>query len=226
MLREIIPQSIRRSVRDSWFLVELSRVRRGLDGKPGGIPSRRDLEILSRAWGNREWAANLDTLLDVCQRARSTTGPILECGSGLTTVLMGILAPDDTPRVFALEHEPQWLERVQTVLRRAGIRCVRLLHAPLRSYGEFDWYEKPAPPPSPYTLVLCDGPPGATRGGRSGLLPVVASDLAPGCVVLLDDAERPGEQQTLQRWQQGWPVSIDVVGRDDPPARAIVTFGT
>jgi predicted O-methyltransferase YrrM len=225
VLREIIPQAIRRNLRDTWFLVELSRVRRSLTDRPDGLPTRHDLQTLSRAWGNLEWAANINTLLEVCRRARQTRGPILECGSGLTTVLMGVLAPDDTtPRVTSLEHDPEWRQRVQVVLQRAGIRCVRLLQAPLCSYGDFDWYEKPASPPAPYTLVVCDGPPGATRGGRSGLLPVVADDLADGCVVVLDDAERPGEQETLRRWQEGWPVTVDIVGLETPPARAVVTY--
>jgi ribosomal protein S19E (S16A) len=42
---------------------------------------------------------------------------------------------------LALEHDPEWYERVATVLRRFSIKGVELVLAPLRSYGEFASYD-------------------------------------------------------------------------------------
>ena len=60
------------------------------------------------------------------------------------------------------------------------------------------------------SLVICDGPPGDTRGGRYGLLPVCASHLADGCVILMDDAERMGEQAAISNWQNQYAVTVQV----------------
>lgn len=224
MIRQMIPQQIRRNIRDTWFLYELNRVRRSMEQSPEGLPTRRALQALTRAWGNIEWAANIDYQLEVCRRTLQTTGPILECGSGLTTILMGLLAESRKLPVWSLEHEPTWRKRVQSVVQRAGLSTVQLQDRPLQSYGDFAWYEKPPTPPAPFTLVICDAPPGNTPGGRSGLLPVMADTLAPGCIILLDDAERPGEIETLRRWKEGWDISVECVGQENPPARAIVTW--
>ena len=73
--------------------------------------------------------------------------------------------------------------------------------APIRNYDTFDWYGlERCPLPAEIGFVLCDGPPGSTRGGRYGLAPVLGRRLAPGCVLLLDDTQRPEEHAIVQRW--------------------------
>ncbi len=48
--------------------------------------------------------------------------------------------------------------------------------APPRDYVDFTSYSHTVAPhlqASPFELVICDGPPGSTRGGRYGLVPVM-----------------------------------------------------
>jgi hypothetical protein len=55
--------------------------------------------------------------------------------------------------------------------------------------------------PESFALVLCDGPPAEmTSGGRSGMLPVMQSRLAPNCIVLMDDAAREHEAALATQW--------------------------
>ena len=74
--------------------------------------------------------------------------------------------------------------------------------APLQNYGEFDWYTVPESLPSGITLVVCDGPPSATLGGRYGLLPTLGAHFAPNCQVLMDDAIRSSEIDIISRWER------------------------
>jgi hypothetical protein len=129
-------------------------------------------------------------------------------------------------KLWTLEHMPEWAERVCLQLNRFGIDSVQVCHAPLTSYGEYDWY---APPPEVlsgrFDLVVCDGPPSHTRGGRYGLVPVMKPCLMHGCVILLDDAERESEQAIALRWSKELPSLFTRVGVEKPFFRLVVENG-
>jgi len=65
-----------------------------------------------------------------------------------------------------------------------------------------------------FSLVVCDGPPGTTRGGRYGFLPVMLPYLSSKCTILLDDVEREGEQKTLLLWKEENRFSYKTFGGD------------
>jgi hypothetical protein len=177
------------------------------------------LPQLRMAWGNLGFTAGVSYLLAVLDYAESERGQVLECGSGLTTLLLALVAPPQA--VWSLEHLEEWRSRVQTRLRLAGTEANVLL-APLTSYGRFEWYEVPAALPPEFRLVVCDGPPGTTPGGRYGLLPLLGDRLSRGAVILLDDAQRLDEQGVLQRWEKeaGWRYTMRDSGA---AAYAVVT---
>jgi len=157
-------------------------------------------------WGNGTWPAELDYLRATTVAANTTPGPILECGSGLTTILAGTIAKKREVAVHSLEHMDKWADRMGMITYLAGLTNVQVHHAPLRSYGEYDWYTVPEDLPDNFSLVLCDGPPGRdTRGGRVGLLPSMRKALS-GAVILLDDYDRPGEQAAAKEWEENWGV--------------------
>ena len=201
-LKRLVPTPLKRAAKealqDRTFRHALRRV---ADLPPGVIPDRELLNDLMLGWGNEGFAAQTDYLEEVCRRALQTCGPILECGSGLTSVILGLLAGRRGVKTWSLEHVPEWGARVMNVLERFEIPNVQVCEAPLRSFGEFEWYDAPLDAlPAEFQLVICDGPPGATVGGRYGLLPVMDARLPAGSVILLDDAARPGEIEVLQRW--------------------------
>jgi len=160
---------------------------------------------LSTGWGNEGWIADRAYLQAVYHWASHIQGPILECGSGLSTILLGIIAPG---RVTTLEHLPEWQEQVQRLASQRSI-TVNVVAAPLIDYGEFDWYSLPESRAGGYELIICDGPPSATRGGRYGLLPVSGRLLAQNAVILMDDVERPDERGISKRWKSQFGVSSE-----------------
>jgi hypothetical protein len=117
--------------------------------------------------------------------------------------------------IWSLEHDPEWFRVTELELRRFGLEA-NLRLTPLRDYGTFDWYDVERSDLPTFSLVICDGPPGSTRGGRYGLLPVLGERLAPGCTILLDDAGRPDEREALQGWQSRASVSYETRGDERP----------
>lgn len=153
-------------------------------------------------WGNERWSAEARYLSEVVRASEKSKGPILECGSGLTTLLMGEVAARRGIQLHSLEHDADWHARVSQALEHFGLERVVTVHlSPLREFGPFDWYDAPlASMPNDFSLVICDGPPGVTRGGRSGMLPVMHEKLGKSFSILLDDANRPAEGQLVQDW--------------------------
>jgi hypothetical protein len=191
----------------------------------GEVPSRELLTKLQTGWGNESYAASCDYLEEVIKRACTTTGPILECGSGLTSLLLGVVAGRRGVEIWSLEHVPEWHARLELVFRKYRISGVHIHLAPLRKYGEFFWYDPPLDAlPDNFSLVVCDGPPGQTLGGRYGLLPLLGSHLTAGALILLDDANREGEAETLSRWID--EENVRVALREAPTGSfALVTYG-
>lgn len=215
--RAIVPRPARRYVR-GWkrretfdrAMRQLMQLAPGADWAPG---LARDL---LHGWANETMSPSEAYLYAVWRHAAETPGPVLECGSGLTTLVLGAAKRNSRHGVWTLEHDRFWANTSQAALRRHGIGNVVVCHAPLRDYGEFDWYEPQCALAADFSFVLCDGPPGTTRGGRYGLIPVLGKYLRPGCVILLDDATRPGERAALARWHREAHVTHVVHGNDKP----------
>jgi predicted O-methyltransferase YrrM len=173
---------------------------------------------LIQGWGNPHWCAGPEYLAAALREVAARDGDVLECGSGLSTVLLAAALRGGDRRLFVLEHDPRWAARVRRELRRFDVAApVVVCEAPLRALGEFHWYSSSLPsPPESFAAVFCDGPPGATPGGRYGLLPVVGARLRRDCVILLDDAARPEEQAIVDRWATERPLRRELCGVAKP----------
>ncbi|HEU5149623.1 MAG TPA: class I SAM-dependent methyltransferase [Iamia sp.] len=179
---------------------ERSRLLRQLRSDPDQLPTPDVVSRLRAAWGGAA-VAEVDYLLEVCRRATEASTPILECGSGLTTLLAGIYSDAE---VHALEESDRWARRMRAALRWYGIDGVYVHFAPLRSYGELSWYTVPPEVASRrYSLVVCDGPIShrSTTPVRFGLWPVLRDRLDDAATILLDDAARATEREVLRRWE-------------------------
>lgn len=171
------------------------------------------LSDLVYGWGNEGWSGDTDFLKACIEQALTTSDSIVECGSGLSTLLIGAVAARRGLSVCSLEHLPKWRERVGGSLLRAGIASARVVDSPLVDYGGYHWYRLPGDLPQRIGLVICDGPPASTPGGRYGMLPQLRDRLAPGSVVLLDDADRPDEQAIARRWADSLGCTPTLDGR-------------
>jgi hypothetical protein len=155
-------------------------------------------------WHNEGFSAREEYLRACLKHALVHCGSILECGSGLTTILIGATLERTGGTMCSLEHDAAWRQRAQTVLDRFRIRSVQLLQAPLKSHGDYFWYDVPfASLPTTISLMICDGPPADTPGGRYGAIPLMRHRLQHGAVVLPDDIVREAEQDIANRCALG-----------------------
>ena len=198
---------------------ERDRLLRRLASEPSRLPTTSELKRLKDAWGGGA-VADVGYAAEVCRRARDARDPIVECGSGLTTLLLGIYA--DVP-VLSLEESPRWADRMQAALRWYRISGVSVRYCPIVDYGSFTWYSMPTDVPENISLVVCDGPIAHKRNGtpRYGVVPALRERFDPSTVILLDDVARPTESSALDLWtKEGFSSAI--VG-DDGRAFAVVS---
>jgi hypothetical protein len=213
-VKKLLPKWFKRRVKQTWRGHQLRRAVRKIAGlHEHQLPNRELLAELIKGWDNQGFVSNPDYLNEVAKHSVETRGPILECGSGITTVLLGLLCAPRGVEIFSLENSTEWQKRLSEVLKSNGISGVQLCRAPLVEYGEFVWYDFPLDAmPAEFSLVVCDGPPGTTKGGRYGLMPILGQRLPRGSVVLLDDAERPAEMELIRRWENEFGFESEIVG--------------
>jgi hypothetical protein len=211
-LKRLIPAQIKRPVKAALLSYIFRKAMRELATVgTGEVPSRELLKKLRLGWDNLAWDAKLDYLEEIARRAAATEGPILECGSGLTTLVMGCLAGRRNVETWSLEHNADWHQRVSAAIAYHEVPAVNLCISPLRNYGQFNWYDPPlAEMPPKFRLVICDGPPNLGHGDRYGLLSILGNRLESGTVILFDDARKPGQPEVLQRWAAEHGVSVEL----------------
>jgi len=136
---------------------------------------------------------------------------VLELGSGVSTLLAAYaLERNDAGRVYSFDAEEGFAERTRQLLRLHGLEHrAEVRHAPLQAL-ETDgwtgrWFDTRAfatLPDAGVDLLIVDGPPRRTgRQARYPALPVLRAKLQPGATVILDDADRAEERETVERWQ-------------------------
>lgn len=152
---------------------------------------------------------------------------VVELGSGISTVLLARLLHQRPPRngcrLVAVEHDERWAQWVTDQLEREGTGTdVEVVHAPLSPcpVADLPWYDVDVltaaldhgPDGDAIDLLVVDGPPAYDPGlslARYPALAVLADRLAPGATVVLDDVERPGEQEVLRRWERETRLTFD-----------------
>ncbi len=222
--KSLVPLSVRKVFRKGHRRWVLRRGLKRFQQQAGsGVVPAAELGGLIYGWGNEGWSASTIFAEACCREAQAARGPILECGSGLSTLLMGIMTQQKRTPLHALEHSQSWAQKIRVELRQLGLNHVTVHDAPLRSYGEYSWYdlERCGVSQQSFALAVCDGPPGDTPGGRYGLLPQVSPQLEDGSVILMDDLNRPCEQATLERWSREQSLAVEVVGKGKPYARIV-----
>jgi hypothetical protein len=187
--------------------------------RSGAAIDRELLGTARRAWGNEAWSADLRYLEEGTTRASRSTAPILECGTGLTTLLACAVAERNGVPVHCLEQDASWVDVVRGALARYGLKA-RVSYAPLVPHDDFVWYDlRGIELPKRFGLVLCDGPailepwgPEIRAAWRVGVLPVLSEQGITVDEVLLDDVDEPRAPRLLERWRREFGCEQEVIG--------------
>ena len=191
---------------------------------PEGVPpSAALLHRLKWWWGNPGFTATVDYLNAIWNAAAKAEGPILECGSGLTTLVAGAITAKSGMPLVVLEHHLPSYHRMARMIEQLNLSHVQLLYCPLTAFDGFDWYDtQDHTLPEKVALVICDGPPGSNSGGRYGLIPVMQHTFDETCRILIDDTHRRKERAVIRRWCQEPSLEIVEIFRQRTFAKLMV----
>lgn len=140
---------------------------------------------------------------------------VVEIGSGSSTVLCALaLHANQTGRITSLEHDESYATVTRAWMSERGLDHVATVHhcpLALQRVGddEMPWYTVDGLDLGTIDLLIVDGPPGATGScARYPALPLLHHALAPGAIVVLDDAARADEQTAVERWRDGYGLTV------------------
>lgn len=193
-------------------------IRRALQPlKRSGGMTREQMATFRHAFSNEGFSADVDYLLAVQRELKG--GPVLECGTGATTLIAECVGTQRGFRTYGLEQDPEWSQYVRRFLN--GTDAVQVIDARLKDRGDHFWYDAPQDLPRHFSLVICDGPAiygfpePHLSGWRYGVLPWLKDTGRTYDVLLLDDTNEPRGQPLLARWKKEFGVSAEVVQAGD-----------
>ncbi|CAM3032861.1 MULTISPECIES: hypothetical protein [Sphingomonas] len=121
---------------------------------------------------------------------------VLDVGAGQSSLLWAMLQRRGlVGEVLTLENDPDWGERIAAqVTHEVLVTPLASRTVGKREVTTYDWSAARAG--RRFDVVLCDGPRGTPRHSRGGVLAML-DDLPHDFALILDDAERDGEQDTV-----------------------------
>ena len=160
------------------------------------------------------WSASPDFLQLIVDHAlEHKPATILECSSGLTTLILARCCQiNQRGHLYSLENGVEYAEKTRAHLDRYEVAsCASVIHAPLEPVSlngvDYAWYALDKIPDGSIDMLVIDGPPGfIQKNSRYPALPVLYDKLAEHCVIFLDDAAREDEQTIVDLWLQQFPA--------------------
>ena len=140
------------------------------------------------------WGASDELLIIAVAGARKAQGPIIETGSGLTSVLMAA-ATDQT--VYCLEHSEHFANQTRAMAYAAGVSNIAIVHCGIAG-GWYDIEDDLVEMPKHYGFGLNDGPP-RQLGDRMRFFDVFGDKCD---IILSDDANEAGYADRLTTWAE------------------------
>jgi len=141
---------------------------------------------------------------------------ILELGSGSSTVIISraLQLMGASPDVhISVDHEARFLRNTKELARLNGVdNLIQFEHCPLLPIEGFAklWYSRIPELVNSVKLdfVVVDGPPAYAKGEgrtREPALTILRRYLAKNALIILDDANRPGELEVINAWLKEFP---------------------
>jgi hypothetical protein len=160
-----------------------------------------------------DFALNPTDLLELLHLIRSREPRlVLELGSGTSSVWIAYALEKHGGRLVSLDHDHGYAQKTRALLAAHGLEAIATVRdAPLTGVpiggSTYQWYD-PAVVADlrDVEMLLVDGPPAATGpDARFPALHVLERRLAATATVVVDDANRPDEQEAVRRWTETIP---------------------
>jgi len=163
-----------------------------------------DIGLLSEArkFVGNKFGAFEDVLILAILLARKANGPILEAGSGLSTILM---AAATDQMVYCLEHDEKWLHQTESLAIAAGVENITPVLCPIVD----GWYDvRGMFPTEHFALGLNDGPP-RQISNRMGFFEHFGNRCS---TIIADDCDNKTYADQVEDWALANGKTVDFVG--------------
>lgn len=156
----------------------------------------------------RGWAISPDALMVIFNYVQHyNPAVVLELGGGYSTIALAsyIKANALSTKIISVDHDEHYYHQTNKQIDSAGLgSLVTTVHAPLKNYGQYSWYDEAAIKDGlgglKPGLIIVDGPPESTNDNARLPLFDHVGGFAREYSILLDDAARSGEKNAVQHW--------------------------
>lgn len=164
-------------------------------------PEKLHIFTEARQYLGNTWGALEDVLSMCAALAKRADGPIIETGSGLTTIALAASTNQD---VYCLEHDPVWAQRLEALIEESGVDNIHVKLCEIKD----GFYEIPDDLPSYFAVGLNDGPP-RQLGSRMKFFEHFGNTEN----IIVDDADGDKLGEDLKTWCHTNGRKIDFVER-------------
>lgn len=140
---------------------------------------------------------------------------VVELGSGISTLITAYALEqhgETGAHIISLDHSQEYAQKTTELLKVHELEThAQVLYSPLEptqiGNKTYSWYNLDRLSlKDTIDLLIVDGPPVKTNQlARYPALPLLISKLSNECIILLDDAARPSEQQAVSQWLGEFP---------------------
>jgi len=170
-------------------------LRKEVDLIKDGKETDRDLVILKKTFGNDRYVSTEEILLTLIALSRNIKGNILECGCGLSTIVMA--AANAENNIYVLEQDVAYSMWVQSLLNCYKIENVKILVTNVVD----GWYKVPEGLPD-FDMVYSDGP----RGERFKIYERISGKVKSDAVMVFDDYFHRTFEDDLKKWGTNYSI--------------------
>lgn len=162
------------------------------------------------------WSAYPDlakTILHECMMNKPSL--VVELGSGISTLITAYALEQHGEvgaHIISLDHSEEYTLKTKDLLKSHKLETnAQVIYSPLgpRQIDNkiYSWYSLDGlTTKGTIDLLIVDGPPVKTNQlARYPALPSLISRLSKDCVIILDDAARRSEQQSVNQWMHEYP---------------------
>ena len=182
------------------------------------IPLIHNLDIKKTLPNTRGYAASPDYLSKINALIKEKKPRlILEAGSGVSTLIAAYSLKKymDDGRIISLDHNKKYAQKTIDELKKHNLeKYAKVIHAPLKKHtfpmsdlysNYLVWYniDDAIDEIDSIDLFIIDGPPAKnSKNARFPALPIMLDKINKGATIVLDDAKRKNEQETIHLWKK------------------------
>lgn len=217
LIKKLIPKAGREAIKEA---LQARALRKALIPlRVNGQVSRDEMIAIRSGWGNEGFSGDVRYLEETAKLLKSCRGAVLECGTGATTIIAGVLAEKYGFGVYCLEQDAEWSARVRRALKANRLTRVQVFDAPIIRYGDYVWHDMTGIKlPKHFGAIICDGPFVDTSWGepihpnwRYGVLPYIKQSGSKFDALLLDDVNDKRAPKVLSRWASEFGTTQDLI---------------